>query len=550
MLFRLESMPVKQRLTIGFGFVLFLMILLTVLGINKVNFISHTLSDITDVNSVKQRYAINFRGSVHDRAIAIRDVVLASDNQELPGYVDEIRELERFYKTSEADLNTMLSTGVPFSAEERQIINNINRIQSNTLPLIEQIIELSRNGNTEQAQSVLMREARSAFVDWLAAINAFIDYQENVNKEATPKARSVADGFEELMVILTAISIVIGIVVAKMIEKSIVCSLGGEPYDAAASLSEIANGNLKVNIESRSNDSLLSSMVLMRDKLGGIVRDIVNASDELAQQTHTVAAGSSQLFTAAKQQAEITETATERLANIRDGLNSVSDVASQTQENSSATTEFTAEGKTSIELSAQEIERIAATVEQTVNQIRKLSDTSSKIGNITNVISEISEQTNLLALNAAIEAARAGESGRGFAVVADEVRELAKRTGDATSQIEVMIQEVQKETAASVSAMEKTQPLVENGRVLTSKTNELLESIEQQASHSLKNARLVTSSMAEQMRSLEDISKVMEDINHMSQSAIDSLQSNNDATQSLNSLSTKLRANVGFFNVN
>jgi len=544
MLFRLESMPVKQRLTIGFGFVLFLMILLTVLGINKVNFISHTLSDITDVNSVKQRYAINFRGSVHDRAIAIRDVVLASNNQELSGYVDEIRELERFYKTSEADLNTMLSTGVPFSAEERQIINNINRIQSNTLPLIEQIIELSRNGNTEQAQSVLMREARSAFVDWLAAINAFIDYQENVNKEATPKARSVADGFEELMVILTAISIVIGIVVAKMIEKSIVCSLGGEPYDAAASLSEIANGNLKVNIESRSNDSLLSSMVLMRDKLGGIVRDIVNASDELAQQTHTVAAGSSQLFTAAKQQAEITETATERLANIRDGLHSVSDVASQTQENSSATTEFTAEGKTSIELSAQEIERIAATVEQTVNQIRKLSDTSSKIGNITNVISEISEQTNLLALNAAIEAARAGESGRGFAVVADEVRELAKRTGDATSQIEVMIQEVQKETAASVSAMEKTQPLVENGRVLTSKTNEL------QASHSLKNARLVTSSMAEQMRSLEDISKVMEDINHMSQSAIDSLQSNNDATQSLNSLSTKLRANVGFFNVN
>lgn len=550
MLFRLESMPVKQRLTIGFGFVLFLMILLTVLGINKVNFISRTLSDITDVNSVKQRYAINFRGSVHDRAIAIRDVVLASGNQELSGYVDEIRELERFYKTSEADLNTMLSTGVPFSAEERQIINNINRIQSNTLPLIERIIELSRNGNTDQAQPILMTQARPAFVDWLAAINAFIDYQENVNKEATPKARSVADGFEELMVILTAISIVIGIVVAKMIEKSIVCSLGGEPYDAAASLSEIANGNLRVNIESRSNDSLLSSMVLMRDKLGGIVRDIVNASDELTQQTHTVAAGSSQLFTAAKQQAEITETATERLAKIRDGLNSVSDVASQTQENSSATTEFTAEGKTSIELSAQEIERIAATVEQTVNQIRKLSDTSSKIGNITNVISEISEQTNLLALNAAIEAARAGESGRGFAVVADEVRELAKRTGDATSQIEVMIQEVQKETAASVSAMEKTQPLVENGRVLTSKTNELLESIEQQASHSLKNARLVTSSMAEQMRSLEDISKVMEDINHMSQSAIDSLQSNNDATQSLNSLSTKLRANVGFFSVN
>ncbi len=549
MLLHIESMPVQRRLTIGFGFILFLMVILTVLGINKVNFINDTLTEITDINSVKQRHAINFRGSVHDRAIAIRDVVLADNSTSLEGFVEEIEDLDGFYKKSEVQLNQMISGGFSFTPKELKILDRINDIQARTLPMIEQIISLSRQSNHEQARNRLMTEARPAFIDWLGAINEFIDYQEAVNKEATPKAREVADGFQSLMMILSAIAIVIGIIVAKVIERSIICSIGGEPYEAAESLSEMANGNLAVEIQSSTKESLLASLATMKEKLGSIVRDIVHASDELSEQTHTVVAGSSQVFDAAKQQAEMTESATQRLARIREGLGQVSDVAQQTEDNSSSTTDYTLESKNSIELSAQEIERIAQTVEHTVNQIRKLSDTSSKIGSITNVISDISEQTNLLALNAAIEAARAGESGRGFAVVADEVRELAKRTGDATSQIETMILEVQKETAASVSAMEKTQPLVENGRVLTRKTNDLLESIEQQASNSLKNAKLVTSSMAEQIHSLEEISKVMEDINHMSQNSICSLQNNNEATKSLNFLSGKLKSDVAFFSL-
>ncbi|MCC2606815.1 methyl-accepting chemotaxis protein [Planctobacterium marinum] len=541
----LESLTIRKRLAYGFGVILLLMIVLTVMGIQKVNFIDHTLADITDVNSVKQRFAINYRGSVHDRAIAIRDVALARSQNEVRAIEADIIRLQAFYAESEQSMQAMMDRGVTFTPAEQRILSDIRNKQQQTLPIVQEVLDRKRRGETLNDE--ILDHARPAFTAWLASINEFIDYQEAANQQATPKARDVAGNFEYLMFWLTLGAVVISVAVGVLIEKSLRHSLGGEPFRAAGVLTEIAQGNLAEEVTTAYPQSMLGSIQKMRLTLSGIVANIVSAAAELTNQAGQLAIGSGEIYNAAQSQATLTQQTHNRLDALQQVTLKVTDIAARTEENSSQTVNYANQGRTAIAESFAAMESVSKTVNETVTQIRQLEERTKQIGGITSVISGISEQTNLLALNAAIEAARAGESGRGFAVVADEVRNLAKRTGEATAEIEVMLGQVQEETAASVAAMEKTQPQVESGTTLIQEAAQLLLQINEQASDSLDRVKDVVAMTAEQKSAINEASEAMREISRMSENAIVALEQNRMATQALNGLSTELKGNVAFF---
>ena len=175
-----KNLKISQKLYLSFSLMIFLMIIVTVIGINRVGNIDDTLEEVVEVNSVKQRYAINFRGSVHDRAIAIRDIVISSDiNSELfKNSLSNIEKLEQFYANSAKPLDKIFSLKENIDDKEVQILKNIKNIEKQTLPLVNKIINLRKEGNVEEARKLLVNDVNKKFTLWLKVINEFIDYEE------------------------------------------------------------------------------------------------------------------------------------------------------------------------------------------------------------------------------------------------------------------------------------------------------------------------------------------------------------------------------------
>jgi hypothetical protein len=131
----LNKLKIGQRLVTGFGIILVMLIALAIVSVDRVGSINNGLTAINDVNSVKQRYAINFRGSVHDRAISLRDVSLGG-GRDLQANVDDINKLADNYRKSAVPLDALYAAGSANDPDELRILASIKETEAKTMPLI------------------------------------------------------------------------------------------------------------------------------------------------------------------------------------------------------------------------------------------------------------------------------------------------------------------------------------------------------------------------------------------------------------------------------
>ena len=144
-------------------------------------------------------------------------------------------------------------------------------------------------------------------------------------------------------------------------------------------------------------------------------------------------------------------------------------------------------------------------VRVTNNEFSGLSNAAQKIGDVINLIQQISGQTNLLALNATIEAARAGEAGRGFAVVASEVKSLALQTGKATEDVSEQVSAVQASTKGAIHAVGSIEKCIED---ISSYTSAVAGSIEEQGAATLDISNNVANAAQETSKIVAELGQV------------------------------------------
>ncbi|MEM6387891.1 MAG: methyl-accepting chemotaxis protein [Pseudomonadota bacterium] len=206
-----STYSIRGRANAALIFALAALLVLGGYAILSVHNVSSNLAQVNEINSVKQRYAIDFRGSVHDRSILIRDFVLAPDGADMATSIDGIRTLELDYANSADPMDALFADEDPDSAAERDILERIKAVEARTNPLVERIIEAANNNATSEAIEIVMNEARPAFIDWLAVINEFIDYQEALNKRIGDEVSSQVVTFSFVMKLAVALAVLAGI---------------------------------------------------------------------------------------------------------------------------------------------------------------------------------------------------------------------------------------------------------------------------------------------------------------------------------------------------
>ncbi len=411
----------------------------------------------------------------------------------------------------------------------------------------------------DETARVALEEIGPSIAASFSALTETVQQEQNKLGQALQKR---ADNSKTAILLIAAAALVIGGLLAWLLTRIIT-----RPILKTASYADImAQGDFSGSLDIDQRDEIgemSHSLNTMTQKLGAMLKDIIQgistlsgSSEELKEIAMEMSSGSRDTSrkstTVASAAEEMTTNMNSVAAAMEEASGNISLVASATEEMSSTVTKISEGADRAREISGQAVKQSALTSEK----MEALGTAATKIGQITETITEISEQTNLLALNATIEAARAGEAGKGFAVVANEIKELAGQTAKATIDIRNQIESVQGTTSSTLEDIMKISKIIDE---INQVINIIGTSVDEQASvtdeivanisQSSAGIAEVNENVAQSSVMVNNISKDISEVNDAASGLTRRSSQVQDSANNLSSLAHQLEEMISRFKV-
>ncbi|WP_162899022.1 methyl-accepting chemotaxis protein [Ralstonia solanacearum] len=510
------KMRISTRLGLGFAVLVCFLLVNSCVGWMALSGSKQQTNQIVEVNNQKIALAYELQGDLNEIARAIRNYILYTDK----GLRDTMASrMAKNRQKFEQDLERIRS--LMHTAAGQQLHDEVAAGKKAVFPLYDNVVSLVNDGKSEDAVAFLAKSVQSQQDTLFGSIRTLLDRQVQLNGEAVAKLDADYALTVKIMATTAVGSVVLGLILALRITRSIT-----GPLDRAVTLANaVAEGDLTHRIEARGTDEigeLLHALGEMTGSLTGIVGRVRSGTQNIASATSQIAAGNLDLSSRTEQQASsLEETAS--------SMEELTSTVKQNAENAQQANALAANASTVAN-------KGRAVVDQVVGRMSEISDSSSKIAEITSIIESIAFQTNILALNAAVEAARAGEQGRGFAVVAGEVRTLAQRSSSAAKEIRELI-------AVSVEKVQNGSRLVDEAGRTMSEVTQAIERVTRIMSE-------IAEASSEQSRGIEQVNQAVTQMDEVTQQNAALVEQAAAAASSLQEQGQQLSASVAFFRLN
>ncbi|MDP3671877.1 MAG: methyl-accepting chemotaxis protein [Telluria sp.] len=415
----IKNMSIGQRLAIGFGVVIALLLMLAGLSYTRIASLNREVGTMVDTRYPKTVAANRIRADVNEVTRSMLNVLIMTDPAQIKKEVENIDTHSASASAIIDELATQVST-----PEAHEILNAIMAIRDKFVPAQGVFIKLINEDKKDDAMVKFMFSLRPQQGQYFTRLDQFIAYQNEVMVKAGQDASKATGNTQLLILVLALGASALSLMVAFLATRSIT----GPLNEAVGIARRVADGDLTSIIEVARRDEtgqMMEALRHMNASLIKIVAEVRAGTESIASASGEIASGNLDLSSRTEQQA----------ASLGQTSGAMRELTNTVQQNADNARQANALAATASEVAL----RGGSVVSHVIDTMGSITASSKKIADIIGVIDGIAFQTNILALNAAVEAARAGEQGRGFAVVASEVRNLAQRSAAAAKEIKVLI---------------------------------------------------------------------------------------------------------------